>query len=193
MSCTKQLDKDNSNAVSISFTVHKSGTYKIHVMVNGKHIKGSPFIKAFEAGNSREVLVMFSVIQQSSKWKLKYLQVRTVLLVLDRCSSWGLIQKGNKKQLMHLYWHWSSLLIYWSINYLAHLLYMVWVRCSFFTFHFVVWNLLGNCNQLVTNLDLFNDMIFLEILKRGVNKHMSAFLFLLNLKFLENIQSEKHW
>jgi hypothetical protein len=37
MSCTKQLDKDNSNSVSISFTVHKSGTYKIHVMVNGKH------------------------------------------------------------------------------------------------------------------------------------------------------------
>jgi formate hydrogenlyase subunit 4 len=56
-----QWDKDNSNSVSISFTVHKSGTYKIHVMVNGKHIKGSPFIKAFEAGNSREVLVMFSV------------------------------------------------------------------------------------------------------------------------------------
>jgi hypothetical protein len=50
----------------------------------------------------------------------------------------------------------------------------------------------GIANQLVTNLDLFNDMIFLEILKRGVNKHMSAFLFLLNLKFLENIQSEKH-
>jgi hypothetical protein len=64
-------------SVSISFTVHKSGTYKIHVMVNGKHIKGSPFIKAFEAGNSREVLVMLiryklvAIPQQVSNNKMK--------------------------------------------------------------------------------------------------------------------------
>ncbi|XP_035826963.1 apoptosis-resistant E3 ubiquitin protein ligase 1 isoform X2 [Aplysia californica] len=38
------------NLVRCSFTVHKSGEYKISVMVGGRHIKDSPFIKCFEAG-----------------------------------------------------------------------------------------------------------------------------------------------
>ena len=50
VSCTKQFDLDNPNTVSVSFTVHKSGIYKIHVRVNGGNIKDSPFIKVFEAG-----------------------------------------------------------------------------------------------------------------------------------------------
>jgi hypothetical protein len=56
----------------------------------------------------------------------------------------------------------------------------------------LVGELQPTCNESGFVLLFFNDMIFLEILKGGVNKHMSAFLFLLNLKFLENIQSEKH-
>ncbi|XP_071161964.1 apoptosis-resistant E3 ubiquitin protein ligase 1-like isoform X1 [Mytilus edulis] len=51
MSCTKNIVKDNASSVSVSFTVHKAGPYKIHVMVHGKHIKGSPFIKVFDAGS----------------------------------------------------------------------------------------------------------------------------------------------
>lgn len=38
------------NLASVSFTVHKSGEYTICVMFSGRHIKGSPFNKKFEAG-----------------------------------------------------------------------------------------------------------------------------------------------
>ncbi|XP_059144171.1 apoptosis-resistant E3 ubiquitin protein ligase 1-like [Physella acuta] len=38
------------NLVRCSFTVHKSGTYKISIMVGGRHIRDSPFIKSFDPG-----------------------------------------------------------------------------------------------------------------------------------------------
>lgn len=38
------------NLVRCSFTVHKSGEYRISIMVGGRHIKDSPFSKYFEAG-----------------------------------------------------------------------------------------------------------------------------------------------
>ncbi|XP_060068994.1 apoptosis-resistant E3 ubiquitin protein ligase 1-like [Ylistrum balloti] len=52
VACTKQQDKEGgkSNTVRVSFTVHRSGPYKISVMVSGKHIKDSPFTREFDAG-----------------------------------------------------------------------------------------------------------------------------------------------
>lgn len=52
VACTKQQDKDSgkSNVVRVSFTVHRSGPYKISIMVSGKHIKESPFTREFDAG-----------------------------------------------------------------------------------------------------------------------------------------------
>ncbi|KAJ8308581.1 hypothetical protein KUTeg_013455 [Tegillarca granosa] len=49
---TKQLEKNDpdSNTIKVSFTVHKAGEYRITIMVSGRHIKDSPFIKRFEAG-----------------------------------------------------------------------------------------------------------------------------------------------
>ncbi|CAL1527790.1 unnamed protein product, partial [Lymnaea stagnalis] len=38
------------NLVRCSFTVHKSGTYKISIMVGGRHIRDSPFVKSFDPG-----------------------------------------------------------------------------------------------------------------------------------------------
>ncbi|KAK6183620.1 hypothetical protein SNE40_011062 [Patella caerulea] len=43
-------EADSSNMAKVSFTVHKSGTYNISVMIGARHIKGSPFNKVFEAG-----------------------------------------------------------------------------------------------------------------------------------------------
>lgn len=40
----------NANVARVSFTVHKSGEYSISVMIDGHHIKGSPFKKTFEPG-----------------------------------------------------------------------------------------------------------------------------------------------
>ncbi|XP_061172830.1 apoptosis-resistant E3 ubiquitin protein ligase 1-like [Saccostrea echinata] len=52
VACTKQLDTEDTdqNAIKTSFTVHKSGSYKISIMVSGRHVKGSPFTKRFEPG-----------------------------------------------------------------------------------------------------------------------------------------------
>ncbi|XP_033735725.1 apoptosis-resistant E3 ubiquitin protein ligase 1-like [Pecten maximus] len=52
VACTKQQDKEGgrSNVVRVSFTVHRSGPYKISIMVSGKHIKDSPFTREFDAG-----------------------------------------------------------------------------------------------------------------------------------------------
>ena len=52
VACTKQLDRDHQdcNKIRVSFTVHKSGTYKISIMVSGRHVKNSPFSKVFEPG-----------------------------------------------------------------------------------------------------------------------------------------------
>ncbi|XP_071079014.1 apoptosis-resistant E3 ubiquitin protein ligase 1-like [Haliotis cracherodii] len=44
------VEPTNANLAKVSFTVHKSGEYKISVMIGAKHIKGSPFTKIFEAG-----------------------------------------------------------------------------------------------------------------------------------------------
>ncbi|ESO94312.1 hypothetical protein LOTGIDRAFT_215855 [Lottia gigantea] len=43
-------EPDLSNMAKVSFTVHKSGTYTISVMIGARHIKGSPFNKVFEPG-----------------------------------------------------------------------------------------------------------------------------------------------
>jgi uncharacterized membrane protein YjjB (DUF3815 family) len=54
---------------------------------------------------------------------------------------------------MHLYWHWSSLLIYWSINYLAHLLYMVWFKSwsgPSWSWFYGSWIYNYLCNQYLT-------------------------------------------
>ncbi|OWF42185.1 apoptosis-resistant E3 ubiquitin protein ligase 1-like [Mizuhopecten yessoensis] len=52
VACTKQIEEEEgkSNTVRVSFTVHRSGPYKISIMVSGKHIKGSPFTREFDAG-----------------------------------------------------------------------------------------------------------------------------------------------
>lgn len=52
VACTKQIDAEDAdqNAIKTSFTVHKSGSYKISIMVSGRHVKGSPFTKTFEPG-----------------------------------------------------------------------------------------------------------------------------------------------
>ncbi|KAK3093591.1 hypothetical protein FSP39_017830 [Pinctada imbricata] len=52
VACTKQLESEDagSNKVRVSFTVHKSGTYEISIMVSGRHVKNSPFTKVFEPG-----------------------------------------------------------------------------------------------------------------------------------------------
>ncbi|CAH1791950.1 unnamed protein product [Owenia fusiformis] len=39
-----------ANTSHVMFTVHKSGEYKISIMVGATHIKGSPFIKEFDPG-----------------------------------------------------------------------------------------------------------------------------------------------
>ena len=36
----------------VTFTVHRAGEYRIAVMVGAKHIRGSPFTKSFQAGQS---------------------------------------------------------------------------------------------------------------------------------------------
>lgn len=41
---------NHSNVAKVSFTVHKSGQYKIVVMVAASPIKGSPFSKTFLPG-----------------------------------------------------------------------------------------------------------------------------------------------
>lgn len=38
------------NVARVSFTVHRAGEYQISVMIGGRHIKGSPFKKHFDAG-----------------------------------------------------------------------------------------------------------------------------------------------
>ncbi|KAL5008817.1 hypothetical protein ScPMuIL_014398 [Solemya velum] len=38
------------NVARVSFTVHRAGEYQISVMIGGRHIKGSPFKKQFDAG-----------------------------------------------------------------------------------------------------------------------------------------------
>ncbi|XP_052269096.1 apoptosis-resistant E3 ubiquitin protein ligase 1-like isoform X1 [Dreissena polymorpha] len=44
------VNQEDANLLKVSFTVHKSGEYTICVMIGGRHIKGSPFTKKFEAG-----------------------------------------------------------------------------------------------------------------------------------------------
>ncbi|XP_041353724.1 apoptosis-resistant E3 ubiquitin protein ligase 1-like isoform X2 [Gigantopelta aegis] len=44
------VEPTNANLARVSFTVHKSGEYKISVMIGARHIKGSPFSKFFEPG-----------------------------------------------------------------------------------------------------------------------------------------------
>lgn len=50
ITCTRSTEQGDTHLVPVQFTVHKSGMYKIHVLVNGKHIKNSPFTKIFDAG-----------------------------------------------------------------------------------------------------------------------------------------------
>ena len=49
-------DAGDMNSTKVAFTVHKSGEYKISVMVGARHIRGSPFIKKFKPG---KLWVMF--------------------------------------------------------------------------------------------------------------------------------------
>lgn len=44
------VNPEDANLAQVSFTVHKSGDYTIAIMFSSRHIKGSPFIKSFEAG-----------------------------------------------------------------------------------------------------------------------------------------------
>lgn len=70
VACTKQLDSEDAeqNAIKTSFTVHKSGAYKISVMVSGRHVKGSPFTKTFEPGEEIErIPVLFYECCKMSK------------------------------------------------------------------------------------------------------------------------------
>ena len=43
---------DDANLAKVSFTVHKSGDYHICIMFSARHVKGSPFVKKFEAGKT---------------------------------------------------------------------------------------------------------------------------------------------
>ena len=47
---TVELGSPQPNTAVVSFTVHKSGDYRIAVMLAAKHITGSPFHKRFKAG-----------------------------------------------------------------------------------------------------------------------------------------------
>lgn len=62
VACTKQIDAEDAdqNAIKTSFTVHKSGSYKISIMVSGRHVKGSPFTKTFEPGEKCSRTCQFS-------------------------------------------------------------------------------------------------------------------------------------
>ena len=74
VACTKQLDSEDAeqNAIKTSFTVHKSGAYKISVMVSGRHVKGSPFTKTFEPGEEIErIPVLFYECCKMSKYSSK--------------------------------------------------------------------------------------------------------------------------
>ncbi|XP_064603718.1 apoptosis-resistant E3 ubiquitin protein ligase 1-like [Liolophura sinensis] len=43
-------DPNSANIAKVSFTIYKSGEYLISILIGGRHIKGSPFKKNFEAG-----------------------------------------------------------------------------------------------------------------------------------------------
>lgn len=43
-------DPTSANIAKVSFTIYKSGEYLISILIGGRHIKGSPFKKNFEAG-----------------------------------------------------------------------------------------------------------------------------------------------
>ena len=43
-------DDGTKGAGHVSFTVQLAGTYHVSVMINGSHIKGSPFLKTFSPG-----------------------------------------------------------------------------------------------------------------------------------------------
>ncbi|XP_064623307.1 apoptosis-resistant E3 ubiquitin protein ligase 1-like isoform X2 [Lineus longissimus] len=43
-------DPANINISTVTFAVHKSGVYKISVMIGARHIRGSPFEKTFKSG-----------------------------------------------------------------------------------------------------------------------------------------------
>ncbi|XP_028409718.1 LOW QUALITY PROTEIN: apoptosis-resistant E3 ubiquitin protein ligase 1-like [Dendronephthya gigantea] len=48
--CLKEKDEKRKNAYFVSFHPKVSGRYSISVMVNGKHILGSPFLRVFKPG-----------------------------------------------------------------------------------------------------------------------------------------------
>ena len=47
---TVELGNPQPHTATVSFTVHKSGDYRISVLMGAKHIAGSPFHKRFKPG-----------------------------------------------------------------------------------------------------------------------------------------------
>ena len=59
--------ENEANKARVAFTVHRSGEYRISIMIGARHIRNSPFNKKFKAGTCSSMInVMF--ISKSPTW-----------------------------------------------------------------------------------------------------------------------------